>query len=245
MKFLTKILFYIACIISNNVVANSISESKSLSKKLFLSKKVYPIWNGFDTNNANFLEENINKNITKNLIIIARVAYPKNGLNLLKGLLLFLKENGWGPKISWVGRNEIDKRSVEMQKQMKDFIEDNSEIKHYFEFYGEVKNVNKLYKTYDALILPSIYEGLPMVICEAMLTSCFILASNVCDHPYIIGEDRGILFDPSSPKSIANAIKDFYSLSPEKNKEITQNAKHFALNNFALDNMVDSFEKLF
>ena len=55
------------------------------------------------------------KNIT-DLIIVGRIAYPKNGLNLLKALNLFYERNKWLPNISWIGREENEKRSILMKK---------------------------------------------------------------------------------------------------------------------------------
>ena len=104
-SFIIRQLFYLACLLSDKVVTNSISEKQILSKKFLLSKKVHAIWNGFDTTNQEFNVNN-NKKIIKKLVIIARVAYPKNGLNFLNGLSIFLDKNGWCPSILvWEKRN--------------------------------------------------------------------------------------------------------------------------------------------
>ena len=54
---------------------------------------------------------------------------------------------------------------------------------------SNVDDIFKYYKDADALIAVSLYEGLPVVICEAMLSGCFVIASDVCDHPRLIGEE--------------------------------------------------------
>ena len=57
-----------------------------------------------------------------------------------------------------------------------------------------------------------------MVLCEAMLSGCFVVASSVCDHPKIIGDnERGILCDPLSPESICIALENFMNLIQKKN----------------------------
>ena len=56
-----------------------------------------------------------------------------------------------------------------------------------------------------------------MVICEAMLSGCFVIASSVCDHPKVIGNnERGLLCDPSSPKSICLAIEKLNIMQAKK-----------------------------
>ena len=58
----------------------------------------------------------------------------------------------------------------------------------------EKKDVSSYYKSYDYLIHPSIYEGLPNVICEALLDGMPVLASNVCDNGLLVREgERGFL----------------------------------------------------
>jgi glycosyltransferase involved in cell wall biosynthesis len=61
---------------------------------------------------------------------------------------------------------------------------------------------------HDALIHPSLYEGLPNAVCEALAAGLPVLISNVCDHPLLVVEgERGFLFDPSDPLSIAMSIE--------------------------------------
>ena len=131
-----------------------------------------------------------------------------------------------------------------MQNQMNDLISKNQILKDKFEFKGETKNVSLLYNSYEALLLPSIYEGLPLVICESMINKCLVLASNVCDHPKILSENRGIIFDPTDPYSISNAIEDLFNLSKNSKKTMEEKSFNFALKNFSIEKMTDSFEEI-
>lgn len=242
--FLRKFLFYLSSLIADAVVTNSYNETKLLGRLPGLSKKISTIWNGYEIEPIakDFAR---NKNKLDKLLVVGRIAYPKNGLNLLKGLSHFLSCNGWAPEIYWAGRNEIDQRSLIMQKEMNVFLEERPEIKPYFKLLGEVKNIDELYKSSDALIHVSIYEGLPNVICEAMLLGCPVIASNVCDHPAVIGqEERGILCEPDSPESIANAIERLESMSLEKKNKMTLDARKFAEINFDIGHMAREYEKL-
>ena len=77
-----------------------------------------------------------------------------------------------------------------------------------------------------------------------MINKCLVLASNVCDHPKILSENRGIIFDPTDPYSISNAIEDLFNLSKTQKKTMEEKSFNFALKNFSIEKMTDSFEEI-
>jgi glycosyltransferase involved in cell wall biosynthesis len=241
---LKKLLFYLASLSSSAVVANSVSEAEIMQKRPGLSKKVYAIWNGYETLTP-VLDIPVRRADVTQLLIVGRIAYPKNGVNLLKGLSLFHSKNNWLPTVLWAGRRDSDARSVNMQARMDSYLTTNPQVASHFEMLGEVKHVDELYNSSDALLHLSLYEGLPNVICESMLLGCPVIASNVCDHPIVLGHgERGLLCDPLSPDSICNAIEQFVALPLEERARISQKAQRFALKNFNIERMVSQFEKL-
>lgn len=243
-SYLKRILFYLSCLYSDLVITNSITETNIMRKKPGLKHKVKTIWNGYEIESMKF---NLIKNKRKinQLLIVGRIAYPKNGLNLLKGLKLFHDKNGWLPNVIWAGRKDYDKRSIKMQDEMKKFLENNDDVANKFKFIGEVKDINKAYHNSDALVHPSIYEGLPNVICEAMIFGCCVIASSVCDHPKILGNKRGILFDPKNPSSISKSIEKFNKMSLQERNKMATDARLYAEKNFSLSSMINSFEEIF
>lgn len=249
---LKRYLFYFATLVANFVVANSFHESELIKRLPGRTKKTKVIWNGIDLNaikyrsNINHLEKGISK-----LLIVGRVAYPKNGVNLLKALSLFKSRNGWLPEINWIGRRDTDKRSskdqnsVKMNKEMDEYLANNKYLSQKWNWLGTVDDVQDYYNTSDALLSVSIYEGMPMVICEAMLSGCFVIASDVCDHPRVIGSnERGLLCDPFSPMSICIAIEDLNKMDIKKKINSIEKARDFAKLNFNRDKMIDQFESL-
>ena len=241
-----RILFYLASLLAYKIVTNSYSEKELLKKLPGRSKKINVVWNGFNISEfMPFREIKSSKNLKK-ILVIGRVAYPKTGLNLLKGFKVFYDRNGFLPEINWIGRQDNDKRSVNMRNQMEIFLEKNLPIKEKFFFRGQVKDINEYFQTSNLLIHPSIYEGLPMVICEAMFEGLFVIASDVCDHPKMVpNKERGLLFNPLDPNSISDSLEIYSSLDERTKDSIVVNARKFAMENFSLDKMIEGYERLF
>jgi glycosyltransferase involved in cell wall biosynthesis len=246
LSILRKFFFYFAALRSQAVVTKTFDEAKNLKGWHGLSTKVHPIWNGFKISEADKGKVIIRNKILK-LLVVARVAYPKNGVNLLKAIALFQKRNGWVPKVEWAGRRaDTDKNSVKMQDQMDQFLIDNPEIASNWIWLGEVKDVQSLYQKNDALILASIYEGgVPAVICEAMIENCFVIASDICDNSLVIKDGvRGLLCNPLSSESICRAIEQLSAMNLSRKSNMIKNAREFAELNFDQDSMASAYESL-
>lgn len=243
--FVRRLAFYFSTLRADAIVTNSFSEARLMQKLPGRRKKLHVIWNGYHLDSLPFRPKTSTTSSSEmSLLIVGRVAYPKNGTNLLKGLSLFLSRNRWLPNVSWVGRKDTDPRSIDMQNEMEQFLIENPEVAKHWNWCGEVEDVKDYYQSSDALLHVSRYEGLPMVICEAMLSGCFVIASDVCDHPLLTGDERGLLCDPLSPESICNAIERFTKLTPEIRKNIILRARRFAEVEFDREEMVNKYENI-
>jgi glycosyltransferase involved in cell wall biosynthesis len=242
-NFWIKLLFYFACLVSNKVVSNSIKEKNNIKKRLGLSKKTTSIWNGYDIDTIMTKKKDSVCN-NKTLTLIGRVSYPKNGVNLIKAMQLFQKRNNWTPILNWVGRRDNDNNSLDMQYSIDKILNNDVDISSNWNYLGEIKNIEEVLNKTDAIILPSIYEGLPNVVCESMFFGCCVIASDVSDIPMMLDNNRGILFNPNSPMSICLAIERFFTMDDSQKILMIKRAKKFAELNFNIDSMVKSYEKI-
>ena len=72
-------------------------------------------------------------------------------------------------------------------------------------------------------VLPSVSEGLPFVILEAMAAGTPVIASNIAGNRAIIGPKDGILTPPGDEGRLAESIMRLMS-DPELRSSFSQNA---------------------
>lgn len=134
------------------------------------------------------------------LIHVGRMTAAKNHMNLLKGFQLFL-EAGYNAQLTLIGDGECREAvSEEIQKLSL------SESVH---MVFQTDRVFPYLNQSDIFLLPSIYEGIPMSIIEAMGTGLPIIASAVGGIPdMLVNEHSGLLCEPTA-ESIYLCLKRF------------------------------------
>jgi len=77
----------------------------------------------------------------------------------------------------------------------------------YARFLGVHHDPRQLYAALDIFVLPSLEEGLPNALLEAMACGCAVVASRVGGVPEIVEHERsGLLVEPGSPTALADAM---------------------------------------
>lgn len=72
----------------------------------------------------------------------------------------------------------------------------------------------------DVFVLPSTKEAFGAVTNEALLGGCFPLISRACGSACLIDETNGRLFDPNSPKELADLIDTSFLTLPPASKKL-------------------------
>jgi glycosyltransferase involved in cell wall biosynthesis len=76
-------------------------------------------------------------------------------------------------------------------------------------FLGFVKDIPKLLSAIDIFVLPSLTEGIPMALLEAMAAKKPVVSTNVGSVPNLIIPDKtGLLVKPGDPVGLTNAIEE-------------------------------------
>jgi glycosyltransferase involved in cell wall biosynthesis len=107
-----------------------------------------------------------------------------------------------------------------------------------------LEDTKNIMKDCYCFILPSLSEGLPRVILEAMALGKPILASNVGGIPELVkNRETGFLFEPKNTEEMSLRIKDILKDS-ELAKKIGENNRKLIFNKFPNENYFDSYIKM-
>lgn len=112
-------------------------------------------------------------------------------------------------------------------------------------FLGLRKDIPDLLSITDVFVLPSLYEGLGIVVLEAMAMSLPVIATKVGGVPeVIINGETGILVPPGNSRAIAEGIISILN-NKEKARTMGHNACLYVKSHFAINLMVEKIEKLY
>ncbi len=199
----------------------------------------------------------------------------KNGVNLNRFSLStsnhFRKELGVADScflVGYIARMTKQKDPQSMIRAMKIVAEQNEEIKLLMIGSGELdEEVNQLIEkldltniirlpfrtdipeilsAIDVYCLPSLWEGLPIGVLEAMAMSKPVIATAIPGNSELIEVDKnGYLCKVNSPESVAEKIIDLSSLQVDTRKSMGQYSRIKIEEAFSVDKMTRKIEQLY
>lgn len=154
-------------------------------------------------------------NKTKLFIHAGRIDTPKNQLVLCKVFKRII-ENGHDVVLLIAG----SKQKEEIFKSIEPYF--CNRIK----YLGERNDIPQIMAHCDAMCLPSIWEGLPVTILEALSVGCIPICSNVGGIPDVIKSGiNGFLSTSSSEEDYYNAMLEYLRQSEDDINSIKTNCK--------------------
>jgi colanic acid/amylovoran biosynthesis glycosyltransferase len=89
-----------------------------------------------------------------------------------------------------------------------------------------VKTPSVLYAAADAMVLPSIAEGMPNVILEAHLSEVPVVVTPEANRDILVADgDTGLVVPSLSPRALADQMARMMSLSPEARLRMGRNGR--------------------
>jgi len=112
-------------------------------------------------------------------------------------------------------------------------------------FLGERKDIPELLKAFDLFVFPSLREGMPGALMEAMASGLPVIATNIDgNNELIVDGENGVLVSPERPQQISAKIILLLE-NKEMAERLGEKAKETIEKKFSIDNMVTQIDSLY
>ncbi len=218
-----------------------------LSNKIAPDSKITVIYNGLIAGQINFLERSnarrqlsqlINCQLTADDLLIGTVAnlYPTKGLTYLIKAARQVNQSYAHAKFIVIGEGP-------RQKALQQFIHVLKLEKNFF-LPGSLRQAANYLKGFDIFVLPSVKEGFPYTLLEAMAAQLPIIATYVGGVPEIIQPGyNGLLVPAADANALAQSINKL--ISDKKLRASFANAQSKLINQFNLSRTLQQTEKIY
>lgn len=117
---------------------------------------------------------------------------------------------------------------------------------HAVVFAGKVdrQRLAVYYQAADVYCLPSLYEGFPLAILEAMAAGLPVVATRVSGNPEaVVDEETGLLVDPERAGDLADALLSLLEDLPRA-REMGERARRRLLEHFTIDRIAERYRSM-
>ena len=223
---------------SNRVICISKQVKNYFNKEIPHKKKYKVIYYGFSVHNFKSspnVKKVINKirkknKINKNDIVfcnVARHVKQKSIDTILKAFAIYLKHKK-NSKLILVGKGPETNNLRVLCNEL--------EISRNVIWINNYENIKDIYILSNVFVLSSKYEGLGLVLLEALSSKIPIIATNTSAIPEIIKNNyNGLLFNPGDFKSLSIKLKKIQQ--HKLRKKILKNGYNFIKKNFDINKM--------
>ena len=168
--------------------------------------------------------------------VIARLEHVKGHIYLIEALPQ-IKKLHQNVKCVFVGDGDARETLAERCEQLGLM----SDVK----FLGFRHDVADILQTFDVFVLPSLSEGLPNAILEAMASSVPVVATDVGGIPEIITNGwNGKLVPARDSAALAMTIGEILS-NPDQARILASNAYNFVKEKYSLSHQIEQFDRIY
>lgn len=196
-------------------------------KKVYGQKVVY-IPNGVDT--KLFHPQKKTERGKLSVVYLGRLEAQKNLLNLLKALKLLKIP----VTVTFYGGGSQKKNLILQAKKLRLSLKIEPPV--------DYEQVAKVLRKSDIFALPSLKEGSPKILLEAMASGCAIIASNITQISEIVSHNETALLSEPDYQSLAKEIIKLKDL--EIRQKLGKNARKSAEENYEISRLLESEIKI-
>lgn len=179
------------------------------------------------------------------LIAVGTLLPSKDALTLVEALALHRARFGWTPEVSWVGKLADGGGDPAYERVVRACLAERG-LEDAWRWLGERRDVAALLRTHDALVHPSLLEGLPNAVCEALACGLPVIASRIGDNGVLVADGvTGFLHPPGDAAALCARLAEFSSLPAHRRDAMRREARAFAERTLGLARCVEDYEGLF
>jgi glycosyltransferase involved in cell wall biosynthesis len=165
---------------------------------------------------------------------VGRLTYQK-GFDVLLQAFALVPRQDIVLVIAGVGENDASLRGLAAKLGLQNRVH----------FLGYRRDVPRLMPSFDVYVHASRFEGLPIVVLEAIAAECPVVATAVDGTRELIEDDvHGWIVPPEQPRLFAQAIQAALS-DPVEAKARAVAARQHVASKFSFDVLLDSWENVF
>lgn len=174
-----------------------------------------------------------------NVIAVVASWKPEKNFRRFIEAISLLKQQAYSVHVNWYG---ISDGYLEAHCQvLREFG-----VEQYITVHPMQSNIVERLQQSDFFVLPSLFEGFPNALSEAMSCGLPVACSNVCDNPMIVSHCKnGYLFDPLNVDDMADAIKRLVVLSPDEYQRMSSANRRYAEGNLSRLSFVEKYIRIF
>ena len=196
--------------------------------------RVEVVPNGVDT--GYFSPDLSHRDARPSLIYVGRLVEQKDPLTLLKAFQSVVKRMPDAGLIM-VGNGHL-------RPQIDDFVRSN-ELESSVTVLNGTEDIRSHFREAWGFVLPSLFEGSPNVVLEAMACGLPIVSTRVDGVPELVTDgETGFLVEPKDPDSLAQAMIKLLS-NDETCREMGKKARETVMREFSMEKMTRRTERIF
>lgn len=233
-------------LLADHVTTNSEASRRQLLETFpALRGRITRIYNGTDLTHFT-PREAAPRDPSTYLLVLASVRPEKDGLTLIEALSLLPERLRDRVRVRWQGVIQTGGTPWAVyHERMRRAIAEKG-LEHLWTFAPPEEDVRRALAAADALVLPSLTEGLSNSMCEAMASGLPVLVSQVSNNARIVEDGRsGFTFPPSSPRALAQVLEKFIGLDEGERSRLASAARARAERLFDSTRLVDEYEALY
>jgi glycosyltransferase involved in cell wall biosynthesis len=229
----------------NCIIAVSKAIAKELMQRGLQANKIEIIYNGINVNNSHdiyhedFSQLRKKYEISPNTFVIGtlgRLAAVKGHTYLIQAMPAIVQEIP-NCKLLIAGDGPL---KADLHHQIKLL-----NLENHAKLIGYIKDIAGLFSITDLFVLPSLSEGLPITLLEAMACGKPVVASAAGGIPEVItNECTGVLIPPADANGLAQAITLLHK-DKDRMKKLSANSRELVENNFSAKSMASHYAMMY